>query len=557
MLVNLFLLDIGLNGFNHVAALQNFVQHAVAEDAVPAAGAAGGDTADDYGLLGAAAVLGRRRGGFAGAHGIVFHGAFGFFRRGGVAGYPVYKSGVEGGAVAKHIGARPVQLDAGGNQVGKQVVKFHNAAFFRVVGGQHFNVFLVGKRIGSQRGKHAFGAAFHKQAHAGIVGGLQLFNPFHGVGNLRNHQVFDFFRVAGVKLGRYVGGNRHGGRVEFQRIQESAVLRHGRAHDGGVESVRNRNLHGLDAHIGKHFDGVVNGFAGAGDNGLRRAVFVGHGHITADARELGLHAFHGGGDGSHLAVVFHFNFGHYFPAGANGFQAVFKIKNTGGYGGGVFAQAVAHHHVGLNAERRQKAHHRDIGRKHGGLRHFGFLDGGFAFSDFFFRFAGFAPQGFCQRLADDVLQQAVGFVKGILHHFIFGSQIFHHIHILGTLAREHKADFGFNFRGRKRINAFHAQVQGFLFPHVLGGSGFFEELNFFFEFFRGFHIDGYRKFGGFFQVVLIGDARKVGRVKLNGDEGLVQHVKQFLLGGGGKSQYVALDFLAGNVKGVGVTAGHS
>ena len=160
-----------------------------------------------------------------------------------------------------------------------------------------------------------------------------------------------------------------------------------------MESMRHGNLYGLDTHIGKHFNCVINGFASAGNNGLRRAVLVGYRHITADAHQFGLHAFHRGRDRGHFAVVLHFNFGHHFPARANGFQPVFKIKNTGSHGSRIFAQAMAHHHIGFNTERGQQPHHGDIRRQHRGLSHFGFLNGGFAHGDLFFRFAGFAPQG--------------------------------------------------------------------------------------------------------------------------------------------------------------------
>ncbi len=211
--VDLFLLDFGGNGFNHVAAGEDFVQHAFAENFVPAAGAASGDTADDHGFFTAVVRSGARAGRGFGHRGR--YGAFGFFHRGGVARYPVYKSGVKGRVVAVHIGTGPIQMDAGRNEVGEQVVKFHDTAFFGVVGSQHFDVFLVGQGVGGQSGKYAFGAAFHEQAHTGIVGGLQLFNPFHGVGNLRDHKVFDFFRVGRIEFRRHVGGNGHGGRVEF------------------------------------------------------------------------------------------------------------------------------------------------------------------------------------------------------------------------------------------------------------------------------------------------------------------------------------------------------
>ena len=349
-----------------------------------------------------------------------------------------------------------------------------------MVGGQHFNIFFVRQGVRGQSGQHAFRAALYEQAHAGIVGGLELFNPFHRVRNLRNHKVFDFFRVARVEFRRNIGSNRHLGGVERKRIQECAVLRHSRAHDSRVEGVGNRDLHRLNTHIGKHLNCIIHGFASARNNRLGRAVLVSHRHITVNAYKFGFYAFHRSRDRSHFAVVFYLNFRHYFAAGANSLQAVFKIKNTGGYGSGIFTQTVAHYHIRLDAERGQKTHHRDIGRKYSRLGHFGLFDSGFTQGNLLFGFAGFAPQSIRQILADNAHQQAVGFVKGILHNFILGSQVLHHIHILGTLSGEHKADFRFDFRRGKRINTFHTQVQRFFFPYVLGRSGLLEKFNFFF-----------------------------------------------------------------------------
>ena len=186
MFINLFLLNFRAHGFNHIAPGENFVQHAFAENLIPAARAARGNTADNHGFL-TAVIVGNARSRFARTNFIFLHGADGFFRRGSVAGYPIYKRRVEGGIVAVHIGPFPIQVNAGRNQVGKQIVKFHNAAFFGVVGSQHFDILFIRQGVGSQRRKYAFGAAFHKQPYTGIIGGLQLFDPFYGMGNLRNH----------------------------------------------------------------------------------------------------------------------------------------------------------------------------------------------------------------------------------------------------------------------------------------------------------------------------------------------------------------------------------
>ena len=143
---------------------------------------------------------------------------------------------------------------------------------------------------------------------------------------MRNHKVFNFFSIAGIKFRRYVCGNRHGGRIKFERIQESTILRHGRTHNSRVEGMRYRNLYGLNSHIGKHFNSIIYGFAGTGDNRLRRAVFICHSYISADTGELRFNTFHGSGDRSHFTIIFYFNFAHYFTAGTYGFKTVFKGK---------------------------------------------------------------------------------------------------------------------------------------------------------------------------------------------------------------------------------------
>ncbi len=61
-----------------------------------------------------------------------------------------------------------------------------------------------------------------------------------------------------------------------------------------------------------------------------------------------------------------------------------------------------HDHIRLNAKGGEQAHHGNIGRQYGGLGHFRLFNSGFALGNLFFAFARFAPQGFRQRLADNV-----------------------------------------------------------------------------------------------------------------------------------------------------------
>ena len=155
--------------------------------------------------------------------------------------------------------------------------------------------------------------------------------------------------------------------------------------------MRYRDLHSLDPHGCKHGNGIVNGFTGPRNNRLSRAVFIGYSHVSRNTRQFRFYFFNRRRDRGHLPVVFHANFTHHFPAGTYGFKTVFKIKNTGCHGSGVFTQTVPHDYVRFNTKRGQQAHHGDIGRKYRRLGHFGFLNGRFPYGNLFFGLAGFAP----------------------------------------------------------------------------------------------------------------------------------------------------------------------
>ena len=143
MLINLLLLNFRTDGLNHIASGQDFIQNSFAENFVPASGAAGSNTANHNVFM----IVGRLFG-FCRAN-------FGFCRSFRFFGYygsrwidPFGKSGVIGRIVTIHIRTGPVNGNAGGNQIGKQIVKFHNTAFFGVVGSQNANVFFVRQCIG-------------------------------------------------------------------------------------------------------------------------------------------------------------------------------------------------------------------------------------------------------------------------------------------------------------------------------------------------------------------------------------------------------------------------
>ena len=249
-----------------------------------------------------------------------------------------------------------------------------------------------------------------------------------------------------------------------------------------MESVGHRNLHRLHAEGGEQLYSLLHRFLFARYHGLGGTVLVGGGHITFDALEFGLHLVAGGGDGSHLPRVIDLDIGHLFCAAGDGAQTIFESEHPAGYGGGVFAKAVAYHHIRLYAVGGKQAHHRRVGGEDGGLGHLCLLDGVFAFGKLFGGFARLGPDDIGKGGVYHPLEDAVRLIKSILHHLVFGGEVLHHVHILRTLSGEHEAYFRAVERRFERINALHFKMQGGNAPHIAGLRYFLKEGQLFLQF---------------------------------------------------------------------------
>ena len=226
-----------------------------------------------------------------------------------------------------------------------------------------------------------------------------------------------------------------------------------------MESVRDGNYLRLNAQFSEHFNGRVYRVGFSRYNGLNGAIFIGAYNIALNLFKLFFNFFKMPSDRRHLARIFHFYFGHFFGSACNGFQAVFKCENSRRRGGGIFAKAMAGGHIGINAIRLQKTHHRHIGGKNRRLSHLSLFNGGFSFFQIFFAFTLFRPKDIGKFYVYHFFENDIGFIKGVLNHFIFGGQISHHIHILRALSREKKTYLGFKFRFFKGIHAFKFEGQ--------------------------------------------------------------------------------------------------
>ena len=245
------------------------------------------------------------------------------------------------------------------------------------------------------------------------------------------------------------------GRVDLKAVQKFPVHRRGRPYYRRMESVRHRHQYRLYPHGRKHRHSVFHGFAFPGYHRLRRTVLVGYRHITGYLLKFRLYLFHGGGYSGHFAAIRHLYISHSRTARCYRLNSVGETEHPRRHRRAVFAQAVPHRHIGFNAELIKQPHHGDIGRKYRRLGYLGLLNALFPLFILLFAFAFLAPYYIRQSGAGQLFQNSVRFCKGIPNNLILAGQIFHHIHILRPLAREHKANFGFLAVVIERIYAFH------------------------------------------------------------------------------------------------------
>ena len=119
---------------------------------------------------------------------------------------------------------------------------------------------------------------------------------------------------------------------------------------------------------------LLDGTRRAADHGLRRAVDVGDHDVTVDRVDDALDLLERADDGGHRAVVLDLQARHLVAAGAHRFERVAEVEGVGRDQRAVLAEAVAHHHVGLDAVRGEQAGEREVGGQHGRLGDLGLLE---------------------------------------------------------------------------------------------------------------------------------------------------------------------------------------
>ena len=198
--------------------------------------------------------------------------------------------------------------------------------------------------------------------------------------------------------------------------------------------MAHRQGYDVVSRLEENLRGLLNGLAGATDNGLAIAIDVGDHHVASDRFQNSLDFFNWRKDSRHPAIVFHRDPSHFAPAGTDGFQRVRKGQSASGNQRSVFTEAMPHGHVGLDAVGSQEPREREVGGQDGWLS-----DGGLA--QIVFGFGNSAvvslvnKDKFGEGLAEQWSHYAVRFGKSFRHYRFDGAQTCQHVDVLRALAR--------------------------------------------------------------------------------------------------------------------------
>ncbi len=125
--------------------------------------------------------------------------------------------------------------------------------------------------------------------------------------------------------------------------------------------------HDLVSGLGQFSRGLFDTQARSADDGLAGAVDVGEDDVLIDAVDDGLDVVEGREDRNHEPVVGHVDVRHLTAPAGHGLEGVLERERPRGDERPVLAEAVAHHHVGVNAVRGEHGGERRVDGEHCGL----------------------------------------------------------------------------------------------------------------------------------------------------------------------------------------------
>src|ERR1035441_7257306 len=156
--------------------------------------------------------------------------------------------------------------------------------------------------------------------------------------------------------------------------------------------------------------GLLARLARTAEHRLAVAVDVGDHDVAVDCLQGALDFFQWSKHSGHAAVVVHCHLGHAAAASADGFEGVCKGEGASSYQRSVFAQAVSHGEIWLDAVSGEEADRKEVGCQYGWLSNRGLAQivfgpghcGGISLVD---------EDEFAERLAQQGRHHAISFSK--------------------------------------------------------------------------------------------------------------------------------------------------
>ena len=322
-----------------VALLEHVSEHPPESHVGVASGRRRGDR-HDHGLrpLGRAVGCGRHR-----------------RRRRGCSG----RSSLNGG----HLVRLSSYAESGGVEAAQGLVEGRDVTLLRVVGEQADDVRVLPEDLLDEPLQRPLRADLDEHSAAGVVQGAQTLDELHGRGDLATQQVDHAVDDVGphrIEVTVDVGHEGDRRRLEVQPSQHRLQRLGRRSDDLGVEGVAHREEDRLMAGGAQAGDGRLDCLGGATDDGLRVAVDVGDDDVAVDLPQRALDLLEGGEHRGHPATVLDSDVGHLAAPSTDGLEGVGEAQRSAGDEGAVLAQAVTHHHLGLDAVRAEQASERDV-----------------------------------------------------------------------------------------------------------------------------------------------------------------------------------------------------
>ena len=261
-------------------------------------------------------------------------------------------------------------------QATKRLVERRYGTCLRMIDEQRCHVVAVSQDAVDESFERLFRTDFDKHPRACFVKRFETINKLHRRGNLLAEQIDDFVGRAVARFVELARDIADDGQLGFPHLHAGQHPLQGLARgrdDTRVKRVTDREGNHVDVFCTEALDGFVDRGGFTPDHCLLVAVDVGNHGIAVDAREHALHVSQRGKYRSHLAIVFQRDVGHLAPSGTNGLERIPEIQHASLHERCIFAEAVAHHHVRLDAVAAQQLRKCAVRRQHCGLRDLGLL----------------------------------------------------------------------------------------------------------------------------------------------------------------------------------------